>query len=79
VTRDAQGHDVRSEWREVDLVADALDLAWQSARPGSRDGYLVLSAGKVSLPSDASDIGQPLIALRIARRDALAWLSLPPR
>jgi uncharacterized repeat protein (TIGR01451 family) len=79
VTRDAQGRDVRSEWREVDLVADALDLAWQSATPGSRDGYLVLSAGKVSLPSDASDIGQPLIALRIARRDALAWLSLPPQ
>jgi len=77
VTRDAQGHDVRGDWREVDLATDGLDLAWQSATPGHRDGYLVLSAGKVSLQSDASDIGQPLVSLRIARRDASAWLSLP--
>jgi uncharacterized repeat protein (TIGR01451 family) len=77
VTRDARGHDVRGDWREVDLATDGLDLAWQSATPGHRDGYLVLSAGKVSLQSDASDIGQPLVSLRIARRDASAWLSLP--
>ncbi|HEY0229651.1 MAG TPA: choice-of-anchor D domain-containing protein, partial [Dokdonella sp.] len=79
VMRDASGHGERSEWRDVDLAADALDLAWQSASPGRQDGYLRISAGDAAVQSLAIDASQPLQLLRIARHGDLPWLTLPLR
>lgn len=76
--RDAQARPQRSEWRTVDLAAEPLDFAWQSAAPQQGDGYVRLASGAASLQATERGESSRLVRLRITQLDGAAWLSLLP-
>gem|GEM_PF-710659 len=78
VARDASGKTERSAWRTVDLAAGALDLAWQPASAGRRDGYVELGAGADSVQIAGRDDAARLSRLRILVEDDRPWLALLP-
>jgi uncharacterized repeat protein (TIGR01451 family) len=78
VVRDANGAPERSAWHAADLAAGTLELAWQPASSGQRDGYVRLGAGADSVQIAGRDDTARLSRLRIVVVDDRPWLSSLP-
>jgi len=76
---DARGRNQMSEWQTADLAHHVLELAWQSASDGRRDGYFAAAGGGPPVLIDARVVPDRLTHLLITVEHEVPWLLLIDR